>query len=238
MRKKTPQFLLLVLGPLLLLVVATASAQAQDFTGTWNTVTGQGETIVLTLRQTGTEVRGGYSALRGLTGGSDLRVEGSLKGNVKGNTLLFTWRQEDGKQGAGRFAISSDGQSFDGTISATKNPDDTSGGTWNGTRKHSFAGAWRGKLGEGALESILQQADNRVTGQLRVNSAELGMIKDGVVVGNTLRFKVVRAGRVLSNGSSLPDEYVGVGELVMDGGGKSFSGTILGAKASGNLLGR
>jgi len=73
---------------------------------------------------------------------------------------------------------------------------------------------------------------------LKVNSADLGIIREGIIVGNTLRFKIVRAGKFLPNGASLPDEYVGIGELVMDKGSKSFTGTILGTATSGTRLGR
>lgn len=252
MLKKSTQTLVLAFSTLLLLVSLTASAQAQDFTGAWNTIADNGTTLVIALRQTGDTVRGSY-AVNGLRASNRLvddSINGfeivsasmaepvpqnlsSIKGTVDGNVLSFTWQQDRG-HGAGRFTLSSDGQSFQGTFSRTSNPDDTSGGTWNGTRMHSFAGAWQGKFGEGAMELILQQANDRVTGRLRVNSAELGIIKDGKLVGNTLRFTLFRPNKMAGS----PDEQVGTGELVMDSGGKSFSGTILGAAASGNLVGR
>lgn len=227
--------LLPAFGFSLLLLSAAVNAHAQDFTDTWNTVTAKGESIVLTLRQTGFEVRGGYSAPNGLMG-SDIRVEGLLKGNVKGDTLRFSWREEGSRGGTGRFTLSSDGQSFQGSFNATRNPEDTSGGTWNGTRRHSFAGVWQGKLGGGFLEIILRQSDDRVTGQLKVNSAEFGMIKDAVVVGRTLRFVVMRM--VIIGGGRVREEYVGTGELVMDNGGKSFQGNINGNPANGTLVAR
>jgi hypothetical protein len=101
-----------------------------------------------------------------------------------------------------------------------------------------FAGVWHAKLGGGALELILKQAGLQVTGQVKVNSANLGVIREGTVDGNTLRFKIVRAGRPLGNGANLPDEYVGTGELVMHAGGKSFNGNILGTTTSGTFIGR
>ena len=165
----------------------------------------------------------------------EMQTLNSIKGTVTDNVLRFTWRQEDGGHGAGRFTMSSDGQSFEGTFSTTDNPDDTSGGTWNGTRAPSFAGAWSAKLGEGVMELILQQTGFQVTGQIRVNSADLGMIRDGVIDGNTLRFKIWRARTTQPNGVS--DQYVGSGELVMDKGSKSFKGTILGTATSGTRLG-
>jgi len=40
----------------------------------------------------------------------------------------------------------------------------------------------------------------------------------------------------LPNGLSLPGEYVGTGELVMDTGGNSFTGNVLGAATSGGTF--
>jgi hypothetical protein len=162
----------------------------------------------------------------------------SITGTVKDNVLRFTWTQDDRRHGAGRITLSADGESFEGTYSLTENPDDTSGGTWKGTRQHSFAGAWQGTLGNGALQLILQQSGQAVTGQVKVNSAEFGQIRGGSVVGNTLRFIIVRPSRPLTNGATLPEEYVGNGELVMNMGERSFKGTIIGAAASGTLIGR
>jgi hypothetical protein len=285
--KKTTQTFLLVFSTLLLLVSVTGSAQGQptpqptprerqpptgsaqdrrrgngvSFSGTWNTVTDKGKTIVMTLRLERSDssvVTGSYS-VNGLTGSykpSDGSINGfvkvswsaepvlqnmsSIRGTVTGNVLRFTWA-EDGGGGAGRFTLSSDGESFEGTFSRTNNPDDTSGGTWNGTRQHSFAGAWQGKLGEEGLELTVQQSGDRVTGQFNINSNRDWIFKDGIVVGNTLRFTVVLSPEGLmrlGKRPDSPDQPVGVGELVMSPGGKSFQGTILGAAASGTHVGR
>jgi len=241
MMNKTAQRLLVVFSTLLLLVSVTVSAHAQHptpFTGTWNTVTEKGEKFVISLRERSPNLAdGSYYSLPGMTGSQPvLQTVGRIKGTVDGMVLRFTWRQEDGSQGAGRFTLSSDGESFEGTFSTTKNPDDTSGGTWNGTREHSFAGAWQGKFGGSLLTMIFQQAGNRVTGQLNANSADFGVIRDGIVADNTLRFTIVRPGRVLFNGSISPDEYVGIGELVLDAGGKSFTGHVLGTVTNGGTL--
>lgn len=106
------------------------------------------------------------------------------------------------------------------------------------SRASSFAGVWHAKLGEAALELILQQTGKQVTGQVKMNSADIGVIRAGIVVGNTLRFTIVRAGKALGNGTNLPDEYVGTGELVMDAGGTSFTGNVLGTVTSGTFVGR
>jgi hypothetical protein len=241
--KKTTQTLLLVFSTFLLLVSVTGSAQSQpagnpsNFTGVWNLITDKGEKLVITLRHDRSDlsvVTGSYHLLGDVR---DKPLDGGLKGTVKDNVLRFTWSQDESRR-AGRFTLSSDGESFVGTYSATRNPDDTSGGTWNGTRAPNFAGAWLGKFGSGALELILQQTGSELTGRLRVNSAELGEIRGGRVDGNTLRFNLVRPGRPVGNGAHLPDEVVGSGELVMEKGGKSFTGKVLGAATSGTRVGR
>jgi hypothetical protein len=239
--KKTTQTLVLIFSTLLLLVSVTVSAQGQpepsnpaNFTGVWNTITDKGEKLVITLRHDRSDsnvVIGSYHLLGDV---KDKPLDGGLKGTVKDNVLRFTWSSDEGRR-AGRFTLSSDGQSFEGTYSATRNPDDTSGGTWKGTRAPSFAGAWHGKLGESFLELIFQQAGNQVTGQVRMNSADIGIIRDGRVVDNTLRFTIVRLPRPGFNSEFV---YVGNGELVMDEGGKSFTGKILNAATSGTLVAR
>jgi len=92
------------------------------------------------------------------------------------------------------------------------------------------------------LELILQQSGNRVTGQFNVNSNHDWIFKDGIVDdNNTLRFTVVRSPLALAQMGKRPespDQAVGIGELVMDRGSKSFKGTVLGAATSGTLVGR
>jgi hypothetical protein len=238
--KKTTQTLLLVFCAALLLVSLTVSAQGQpgnpshssNFTGVWNTTTDKGEKYVITLRHDRSDfslVSGSYHLLGDLT---DKPPDGGLKGKVTDKVLRFTWSNDEGRR-AGRFTLSPDGQSFEGTYSATRNPDDTSGGTLNGTRAPNFAGAWRAKWGGAMAMLLLQQTGDQVTGQLKVNSADFGFIREGIVVGNTLRFKVWRAR------PRLRDEYMGTGELVMDRGGTSFTGNVFGtATSEGTLLAR
>jgi len=240
--KKTTPSLLLVFCTLMLLVSVTVSAQGQppnpnnaNFTGVWNTITDKGENLVITLRHDRSDfsvVIGNYHILGDVT---DKPLDGGLKGSVKDNVLRFTWSSDEGRR-AGRFTLSSDGQSFEGTYSATKNPDDTSGGTWKATRAPNFAGAWQANFGGSFLTMIFQQTGDRVTGQLNANSADFGVIRESTVDGNTLRFKVVRALRLANLQPS--DQYLGTGELVMDQGGKSFKGTVLNVAVNGTLLGR
>jgi hypothetical protein len=242
--KKTTQTMLLVFSTLVLLVSVTVSAQGQpgkplgvaNFTGVWNAVTDKGEKYVITLRHDRSDfsvVSGSYHLLGDLT---DKPPDGGLKGTVRDNVLRFTWSSDKDRR-AGRFTLSSDGQSFEGTYSATRNPDDTSGGTWTGTRAPNFAGAWQAKWGESFLMLLLQQTGDQVAGQLKVNSADFGVITEGIVDGNTLSFKIMRPGKKV-NALNRPYEYVGTGELVMDAAGKSFKGTVLGTATSGTLLGR
>jgi hypothetical protein len=169
-----------------------------------------------------------------------------INGTVTDNVLRFTWRESPGSSGsgripdrfgAGRFTLSADGESFEGTYSMTNNPDDTSGGTWNGTRAPNFAGAWRAKLGDTGLELIFQQTGDQVTGQVRGFSYDV-VIRDGKVVGNTLRFTLERPDPSVLPGRVPRYLAFGSGELVMDRGSKSFTGTFLGAATSGTLLAR
>jgi hypothetical protein len=267
MKKKTTKTLLLIFSSLLLLVFVTVNAHAKgrtqeraNFGGVWNTVTSKGEKYLITLRHERSDyntVIGSYRSLSNVTGSYQLpdgsiyrfvkvsastahpvmQSEGSIKGTVDGNVLRFTWFQDDGR-GSGRFTLSSDGDSLQGTFSTTKNPDDTSGGTWNGTRVYSFAGAWRGKFGDGGFGLVLQQSGSQVTGHFNLNSVIFD-IKDGIAdINNKLRFTIVRPGKVLPNGAKSPDEVVGTAELVMDRGGKSFKGKILNADSSGTKVGR
>jgi hypothetical protein len=237
--------------------ISYAQANTVDFGGTWNTVTSNGKKFVITLQSvrrtsvTGTYTRNGLTAsykpadgsvnafvkVSAVSGEPALQNVSSITGTVTDNVLRFKWL-EDGGRGAGRFTMSPDGQSFQGTFSLTDNPDDTSGGTWNGTRTPYFAGAWRGKLGEGVMEIIFQQNGSQVTGLIKVNSADLGVIKEGYINVDTLRFQLWRpSGRISPNGMNVP-EYAGTGELVMNKDGKSFSGKILNAPANGALIAR
>ena len=100
----------------------------------------------------------------------------------------------------------------------------------------SFAGAWQAKWGESLIWLVFQQAGDQVTGQLNINSV-IYAVKEGRADAKTLRFKIVRPGRALPN-AYLPDEVLGTGELVIDEGGKSFTGKILNADVSGTLIGR
>lgn len=104
----------------------------------------------------------------------------------------------------------------------------------------TFQGVWRTTAG-GQLqfpELLLQQSFDKVTGRLYGNRPDLGIIKEGVVDRKILRFTVWRPGRVLPTGQSLPDEYLGTGEFVMEADGKSFKGILLGGPASGSLVAR
>jgi hypothetical protein len=100
-------------------------------------------------------------------------------------------------------------------------------------RATQFAGAWQANFGGSYLTMIFQQTGDRVTGQLDANSADFGVIWDGKVVDNTLRFTVVR--RVPTSATYVS---VGTGELVMDATRRSFKGTVIGVATSGTFLGR
>ena len=128
----------------------------------------------------------------------------------------------------GAFVMAQDGRSFTGKVE--------NGPPVIATVLPNFAGVWRARWGESTfLELILQQSGPRVTGQLRANSADVGIIMDGIVVGNTLRFTVMRP-RILTDPPDLPYVYRGTGELVMDEGGKLFTGHVLDTATSGVTL--
>ena len=98
---------------------APAAAPTANFTGTWSTRFGD-----LSLNQSGNRVTGNYAYFAG-----------SLEGTVTGNVLRFKWKEpKQNKQGAGKFTMAADGQSFSGGWSYTEDPE-VFGSGWNGTRK-------------------------------------------------------------------------------------------------------
>jgi hypothetical protein len=116
---------LLVLGSLMLLAQAGFSQNPINVSGTYKTDFGK-----LTLTQTGATVTGSYTYPD--SGGT--AVEGSLSGSLKGNTLTFTWvqNQSGGKAtGKGSFVFAKDGKSYEGTWTDSKGES----GTWSGKRE-------------------------------------------------------------------------------------------------------
>jgi hypothetical protein len=154
-----------------------------------------------------------------------------FEGEVSGNTLNFRLTPATNDFKSGKFVMAQDGKSFTGNVGK--------GQAMTATVLANFAGAWQAKVGESTFLLLLQQSGAQVTGQVRANSSDVGVIREGIVVGNTLRFKIVRAGKAMPNGLNLPDEYVGLGELVLDESGKLFTGHVLGmATSGGTLIGR
>ena len=78
----------------------------------------------LSLKQKGSGVSGSFQ-------GSDGSA-GTINGKLQGSVLHFSWRQKDGTSGTGQFALSDDGQSFNGSY---KLSDNSAQGSWNGTRQ-------------------------------------------------------------------------------------------------------
>ena len=101
-----------------------ASAPA-GFGGRWR-ANADNVAYSITLMQKGSSVSGSYQ-------GSD-RSTGAINGTVNGNVLRFAWVQTDGNRGSGKFVLSSDGRSFQGSYSLGNNPDDVKG-SWNGVRQ-------------------------------------------------------------------------------------------------------
>ena len=98
---------------------------ALSFAGGWvSAVNGVAHSI--TLNQKGGSVTGAYSSADGSVG--------KISGKISGKVLRFAWSQTDGVAGAGKFILSGDGQSFEGSYTFTNNPDNVEG-SWNGSRQ-------------------------------------------------------------------------------------------------------
>ena len=95
------------------------------FAGAWKAQTDDGTPYEITLTLHGNAITGRYQ-------GGDGSV-GQLGGSVKGAVFSFSWKQTDGQSGFGRFQLSQDGQSFQGSYSMRATPKKVAG-TWNGVR--------------------------------------------------------------------------------------------------------
>lgn len=105
----------------------------------------------------------------------------------------------------------------------------------------AFDGIWQAKSGETFVYPQLhlqQPTSDKVVGHLWAGRPEMGIIKDGIVVRNTLRFTVWRPNPAAIFRGYHPDIQIGVGELVMDADGKSFKGTVMGAAVTGTRIAR
>jgi hypothetical protein len=204
-------------------------APTVSFAGMWVAglkITDRLTMLTFKFEQTDSQVTG-YAFLE-----SNEKQKLFFEGEVSGNTLSFRLTRPTNDSESGKFVMAQDGKSFTGNVGK--------GQAITATVLANFAGAWRAKWGEAAfLELILQQSGTQVTGQVRANSSDVGVIREGIIVGNTLRFTLVRPGRTVGNGAILPEEYVGLGELVLDESGKLFTGHVLGtATSGGTLIGR
>jgi hypothetical protein len=85
----------------------------------------------MTLVQQGRAVTGSYVAQNG--------SNGRIIGRVGANIMEFTWEQDGGFKGSGRFALAPDGKSFTGTYQGEPDSRLTDPrllqGSWNGTRR-------------------------------------------------------------------------------------------------------
>lgn len=260
---KKKQITFSILTGILLLAgsVMTSNAQTSEFSGKWNTVTSKGKKIVVVLKSTDRRsVVSGTYGMNALSraGHQDIDRSGeafafinasmssaeppiqnmsSISGTVTGNVLRFKW-MEDGGHGSGRFTMSADGRSFEGVFSKTDNPDDGSGGTWNGTRAPVFAGVWQISGGPyPGTQMLFQESGSQITGHLFAGNPAQGVINQGTVEGTTLRFTVLRPMPTIPG---RPEQFhaMGNGEFVMAADGKSFKGTIFGVAATGTRIGR
>ena len=199
-----------------------------SFAGTWVQgfrISDQMKSLTYKFEQTGNKVTG-YALMD-----NDEKRKLRFEGVVSGNTLNFRVSPAVKDSDSGKFVMAQDGKSFTGNVGK--------GQAMTATVLANFAGAWQAKVGESTFLLVLQQSGTQVTGQVKANSGDVGVIREGIVVGNTLRFKIVRPSRTVGNGAILPEEYVGLGELVLDESGKLFTGHVLGmATSGGTLIGR
>jgi hypothetical protein len=207
---------------------AADDAPRVSFAGMWVAglkITDQLSMLTFKFEQTGSKLTG-YALLE-----NNEKQKLLFEGEVSGNTLNFRLTSATNDSKSGKFVMAQDGKSFTGNVGK--------GQALTATVLANFAGAWQAKVGESTFVLLIQQAGTQVTGELKGLSNDLVVIREGIVVGNTLRFKIVRPGRTVGNGAILPDEYVGLGELVLDESGKLFTGHVLGmATSGGTLLGR
>lgn len=151
-------------------------------------------------------------------------------GEVSGDTMKFRVTAQvmrTDQVPTGEFVMAQDGRSFTGSVGNSP--------AFVATALANCSGVWRTPA---YPQMLLQQSGNKVVGQLFAGNPSLGVIKEGVVDGNRLRFEIWRPRPQTNVGAPLPDELVGRGELVMDQDGRSFAGTILGARTNGSLVAR
>lgn len=101
------------------------AAGRSAFSGRW-TAEAQGSRYNITLRQSGRDLTGSYTA--------DDGSEGEINGEVQGRTARFRWAQSDGLSGAGKFTLSESGRQFRGSFTLSNNPDKVDG-PWNGRKR-------------------------------------------------------------------------------------------------------
>jgi hypothetical protein len=104
--------------------VVAAPAPSPSFVGAWSSSV-DGVAHAITLNQNGGSVSGSYQ-------GADGSV-GQIAGEARGNVLRFSWSQVDGNAGSGKFVLSADGRSFQGSYSLGNDPDKVDG-QWTGLR--------------------------------------------------------------------------------------------------------
>lgn len=210
----------------------TYTPPTASFDGTWETISSGKYSIPLTMVQQGDQVTGLYPGNKG-----------KIEGTVSGRVLRFKW-ESDGGSGSGRFVMDESAQAFSGTYNRGENPDDVDA-TWNGKRPAvadakapekatppaiSFTGVWKALRGTTSITLKLLQTGDQVIGQFEgdVAGSQATSISEGIVVGNTLRFrfKLAPSDRSARGG----------GELVLAEDGKSFKGYMAGAATTGTFL--
>jgi hypothetical protein len=204
-----------------------------SFTGVWKALRGT-TSMTLKLLQSGDQVTGQFESNAGSA------VTSLSEGIVVGNTLRFKFKlapADRTARGSGELVLAEDGKSFKGYIagaatSGTFVQPSASDGTVSGNETRPpalFAGVWKAVAGEVPITLKLQQTGNAVVGESQADGGgPVISIFDGIVVANTLRFKLAFA----DDGGELGD-----GELVIDESRTSIKGKIGGVATIGNLVG-
>ncbi len=193
-----------------------------DFSGTWETVTGQGNTFTMLLSQLGNKVKGTYSP-----------GNGTISGTISSNgNLTYTWIQNGGKEGlgSGTFQPSRDSASFQGWFNRKIGNPEMAMGSWTGrkissmvssaptvqtlpmTINQNYAGTWN-LLSSSGNRFVMQlsQSGNQVSGTYSPRNGRI----DGQIGGD---------GRLVYRWAE--DGAKGTGAFTMTPAGTAVDGTF------------
>lgn len=225
---RRPYLLSFTLVLLVLLLLTSLPARAQDVSGSWDVVFKGSVKAVLTLQQSGSSVTGSITTADG--------TPGQLRGQMVGNELRLA--RDTGAQTIQHYQARVQGPSFSGTYwNEGKYPDQ---GSFDGQRATApapapapaaalanVAGAWNITF-KGSVRSsmTLQQSGDQVSGFMSTTDGTPGQLR-GVVVGQELNLsrdtghETIQKYRVRVNGDHFDGNYWNEGRYPDQG---SFSG--------------